>query len=95
MSQASHANAALTPRVHAAVDDHSRLACAEVLPDEQRATCAEFLLRAWAFDADHGITILRVISDNALNCAPRTPGSPSTALNDVTQPSAANPQPGD
>jgi hypothetical protein len=32
--------------VHAAVDDHSRLAYAEVLPDEQGATCAQFLGRA-------------------------------------------------
>ena len=31
--------------VHAAVDDHSRLAYAEVLPDEQGATAAAFLLR--------------------------------------------------
>ena len=32
--------------VHAAVDDHSRLAYAEVLPDEKGATAAGFLLRA-------------------------------------------------
>jgi transposase InsO family protein len=32
--------------VHAAVDDHSHLAYAEVLPDEQAGTCAGFLRRA-------------------------------------------------
>lgn len=53
--------------VHAAVDDHSRLAYAEILPDEQGATCAGFLRRAGVFFADHGITIRQVISDNALN----------------------------
>jgi len=53
--------------VHAAVDDHSRLAYAEVLPDEKGATCAGFLLRASAFYAEHGITIREVISDNAKN----------------------------
>lgn len=53
--------------VHAAVDDHSRLAYAEILPDEQGPTCAGFLLRANAFFAGHGITVREVISDNALN----------------------------
>lgn len=53
--------------VHAAVDDHSRPAYAEILPDEQGPTCAQFLLRANAFFAAHGITVREVISDNALN----------------------------
>lgn len=53
--------------VHAAVDDHSRLAYAEILPDEQGPTCAGFLTRAGTFFAAHGITIRQVISDNALN----------------------------
>jgi hypothetical protein len=53
--------------VHAAVDDHSRLAYAEILPNEQGPTCAGFLIRAGAFFAAHGITIRQVISDNALN----------------------------
>lgn len=53
--------------VHAAVDDHTRLAYAEILPDETGLTAASFLLRAASFFADHGIThIERVISDNAL-----------------------------
>jgi len=34
--------------VHAAIDDHSRLANAEILPDEKGATCAGFWLRAAA-----------------------------------------------
>jgi len=53
--------------VHAAVDDHSRLAYAEILTNETGATCAAFLTRAATFFADHGITIRQVISDNALN----------------------------
>lgn len=32
--------------VHSAVDDHSRLAYSEILPDEQGPTCAAFLARA-------------------------------------------------
>jgi transposase InsO family protein len=53
--------------VHAAVDDHSRLAYAEILADEKGPTCAEFLLRAAAWFAGHGITIREVITDNARN----------------------------
>jgi transposase InsO family protein len=52
--------------VHAAVDDHSRLAYAEILPDETGHTCAGFLTRAAAWFADHGVNIERVITDNAL-----------------------------
>jgi transposase InsO family protein len=52
--------------VHAAVDDHSRIAYAEVLPDERGSTAAGFLLRAAAYFARHGITIREVITDNAL-----------------------------
>jgi len=52
--------------VHAAVDDHTRLAYAEIHPDEKGATAAGFLTRAAAYFAQHGIeTIERVISDNA------------------------------
>jgi transposase InsO family protein len=54
--------------IHVAVDDHSRLAYAEVLPDEKGPTCAEFLSRAAAWFAEHGITrIERVLTDNAKN----------------------------
>jgi transposase InsO family protein len=54
--------------VHAAVDDHTRLAYAEILPDEKGTTCAGFLTRAATFFADHGIDrIERVITDNAKN----------------------------
>ena len=53
--------------VHAAVDDHTRLAYAEVLPDEKGATCAGFLARAAAFYTGHHISIRHVMSDNALN----------------------------
>ncbi|MEU8310890.1 IS481 family transposase [Actinomadura sp. NPDC048955] len=54
--------------VHTAIDDHTRLAYAEVLPDEKGTTCAAFLTRAAAFFAAHGITrIQRVLTDNARN----------------------------
>ena len=53
--------------VHAAVDDHSRLAYAEILGDEKGPTCAGFLLRAADYFTAHGITVREVISDNARN----------------------------
>jgi transposase InsO family protein len=53
--------------VHVAVDDHSRAAYAEVLPDERGATCAGFLLRAAAWFADHGAPVREVMTDNAKN----------------------------
>ena len=53
--------------VHAAVDDHSRLAYAEVLANETGPTCAGFLTRAAEFFARHGVVIRAVLSDNALN----------------------------
>jgi transposase InsO family protein len=52
--------------VHSLVDDHSRLAYSEVLPDEKGTTCAAFLARAATYFAAHGITrIERVMTDNA------------------------------
>jgi transposase InsO family protein len=52
--------------VHSLVDDHSRLAYSEVLPDEKGTTCAGFLTRAAAYFATHGIDrIDRVMTDNA------------------------------
>jgi transposase InsO family protein len=52
--------------VHSLVDDHSRLAYSEILPDEKGPTCAAFLTRAAAYFAGHGISrIERVMTDNA------------------------------
>lgn len=53
--------------IHAAVDDHSRLAYAEIHADEKGATCADFITRAAEFFASHDISISEVISDNAKN----------------------------
>ena len=51
--------------LHIALDDHTRLAYAEVLPTERTHDCAAFLRRAVAWYAERGIRIERVISDNA------------------------------
>ena len=52
--------------VHSLVDDYTRLAYSEILPDETGATCAAFLRRAAAYFAAHGITrIEELMTDNA------------------------------
>ena len=50
--------------VHATVDDRSRLAYAEILPDERKETAAAFMTRALGFYASRGIEVQRVLSDN-------------------------------
>ena len=50
--------------VHIAIDDATRLAYAEVLPDEKATTAVAFLTRAIRFFATHAITVERVITDN-------------------------------
>ncbi len=52
--------------LHVAVDDRSRLAYIEALPDERDLTCAGFLHRAATWFRHHGVRIERVLTDNAL-----------------------------
>jgi transposase len=51
--------------VHAIVDDHSRLAYAEIHADAKQATVVGFLNHARRFYAEHGITPRRLMTDNA------------------------------
>lgn len=50
--------------VHVCVDDYSRLAYAEVLPDQKATTAIGFLHRAVAFYRRRGIRVERVLTDN-------------------------------
>jgi transposase InsO family protein len=50
--------------VHIAIDDCTRLAYAEVLPDERAVTAIGFLTRAIAFFGRHGMTVKELITDN-------------------------------
>lgn len=52
--------------VHTAIDDHSRLAYSEIHDDEKDHTSAAFLHRALAWFAAHGVTVRRVLTDNAM-----------------------------
>jgi transposase InsO family protein len=53
-----------TAFVHTVIDDHSRVAYAEVHDDETAATAAAVLRRATAWFAVRGVTVERVLSDN-------------------------------
>ena len=68
-----HGRSAATPRtrgldyLHVAVDDHSRYAYVEALPDERGPSCAAFLERALAHFGRRGVRVRRVLTDNAKN----------------------------
>ena len=50
--------------MHIAIDDATRLAYAEVLPDEKATTAIGFLRRAIAFYERHGMHVRELITDN-------------------------------
>ncbi|HZJ29140.1 MAG TPA: IS481 family transposase [Solirubrobacterales bacterium] len=50
--------------VHVCVDDCTRLAYVEVLPDERATTAIGFLKRAVAFYRSHGVRVKRLMTDN-------------------------------
>jgi transposase InsO family protein len=52
---------------HAIVDDHSRLAYVELLPDERAQTVTGFVERSLDYFARHGITASRLMTDNAFS----------------------------
>ena len=51
--------------LHVAVDDHSRVAYAELLPGQDADSCVRFLERAAAWYRGHGVVTQRVLTDNA------------------------------
>jgi transposase InsO family protein len=53
-----------TAFVHTVLDDHSRVAYAEIHDDETAATAAGVLCRAVAWFAERGVIVERVLSDN-------------------------------
>lgn len=50
--------------LHVAIDDASRLAYTEILPDERKTSAVAFLERALAWFAGLGVTVERVMTDN-------------------------------
>ena len=53
--------------LHLAIDDHSRVAYSEILPDEKRRSCLRFLLNALRFFRNHGVKVYRVMTDNGVS----------------------------
>ena len=51
--------------VHSVVDDHSRVAYTEIHDDERAGTVVGFFERAISFFAGHGVSIERLMTDNA------------------------------
>ena len=50
--------------LHVCIDDASRLAYSEVLPDERKASAVAFLVRAVGWFEGQGVTVERVMTDN-------------------------------
>ena len=50
--------------VHVAIDDASRVAFSQILPDEKKGSAVAFLKAALAYYASLGIPVERVMSDN-------------------------------
>ena len=50
--------------LHVCIDDASRLAYTEILPDEKKESAIVFLDRALAWFARHGVTVERLMTDN-------------------------------
>ena len=49
---------------HVAVDDHSRMAFTQILPDQKAETSCDFLRSAVDFFAAHGIGVRALLTDN-------------------------------
>ncbi len=50
--------------LHVCIDDASRLACTELLPDEKKESAIAFLDRALEWFGRHGVSVERVMTDN-------------------------------
>jgi Integrase core domain len=50
--------------VHICIDDHSRVAFSQILPDEKAESAVPFLKAAVAYYNSLGVTVTRVMTDN-------------------------------
>jgi integrase-like protein len=77
---------------HVCIDDHSRLAYAEVLPNERKETTTAFLVRALDHFQQLGISVARIMTDNgsayrsSLNCRPVPPPQDAAHLHPSLHP---------
>lgn len=66
---------------HVAIDDATRLACVEVLPDEKRTSTTAFLIRALRWFKQRGIRVEQVMTDNGSGYVARLLGKILRMLN--------------
>ncbi len=71
--------------VHTAIDDNTRVAYSEIHDDEKGVTAAGFLERAIAFYAGLGVTVERVITNNAFAYRHSTAFKGVIATHHITQ----------
>ena len=69
--------------LHVAVDDHSRLAFTQMLPDQKAETTVAFLAAATDFFATHGIGVRALLTDNGSSY--RSASVPSGLSDDAHQ----------
>ena len=50
--------------VYVCIDDASRVAFSQILPDEKKESAVAFLMAAVAYYASLGVTVTRVMTDN-------------------------------
>jgi hypothetical protein len=74
-----------TAFVHTVLDDHSRVAYAEIHNDETAATATAVLRRVVAWYAARGVRVERVLSDNGSAYKSHTPGA-TPAPNSASKP---------
>ncbi len=68
-----------TAFVHTVLDDHSRVAYAEIHDDETAATAVAVLRNAVTWFTDRGVTVTRVLSDNGSATNPTCGATPATS----------------
>jgi hypothetical protein len=72
--------------VHVCIDDASRLAFSQIMPDEKKQSATAFLKAAPAYYSGLGITVARVMTDNSP--PPRKRGDPATKPSTSAMPAA-------
>ena len=65
--------------VHVCIDDASRLAFSQILPDEKKESAVAFLKAAVAYYQSLGVTVARVMTDNG-SCYRSTPSAMPAAI---------------
>jgi hypothetical protein len=77
--------------VHVAIDNYSRIARADILPDQKKQSAVAFLVATIAYFKSLGITVERVMTDNGSAISPKP--SPAPASSSLSSTSGSGPTP--